>query len=147
MALKPGDSLTTNNFGIQIDGVMVEYLQEVSSLVVEQDVIESKQVTSSGKHVIAKLPGAQKSGECTVTRGATQETEFSDWIKKSVEGDIGSARKNATIVMMDSQQNPVKRYHMRNAWCSKVEISSLKAGDAAALTEQITITFEELVIE
>ncbi|MEV5277371.1 MULTISPECIES: phage tail protein [unclassified Streptomyces] len=147
MSLQPGDALTTHNFGLQIDGVMVEYLQEVSSLSMEQDVIEYQQVSSAGKPVIKKLPGVKKAGECTVTRGATQSSTFSEWIKQSIEGNMGSARKNASIIMMDYQENPVKRYNLRNAWCTKVEISSVKAGDAAAMTEQVTITFEELVIE
>ena len=30
--LQPGDALTSHNFGLQIDGVMVEYLAEVSGL-------------------------------------------------------------------------------------------------------------------
>lgn len=60
---------------------------------------------------------------------------------------MGTARKNATIMVMDYQNNPVKRYNMRNAWCSKIDTSTVKAGEASALTETVTITFEELVIE
>jgi phage tail-like protein len=48
---------------------------------------------------------------------------------------------------MDYQSNPVRRYHMRNAWCSAVEAGNPEAGGASALTEQVTITFEELTIE
>ncbi|MER0446803.1 phage tail protein [Streptomyces sp. Edi4] len=147
MSLQPGDALTTHNFGLQIDGIMIEYLQEVSSLSMEQEVIEYQQVSAEGKPVIKKLPGVKKAGECTVTRGATHSSSFSEWIKQSIDGDMGSARKNASIIMMDYQDNPVKRYHLRNAWCTKVEVSAVKAGDAAAMTEQVTITFEELVIE
>ncbi|MFF4181842.1 phage tail protein [Streptomyces sp. NPDC001691] len=147
MSLQPGDALTTHNFGLQIDGVMVEYLQEVSSLSMEQDVIEYQQVSADGKPIIKKLPGVKKAGECTVTRGATQSSTFSEWIKQSIDGNMGSARKNASIIMMDYMDSPVKRYHLRNAWCTKVEVSAVKAGDASAMTEQVTITFEELVIE
>ncbi|MFG3282897.1 phage tail protein [Streptomyces sp. NPDC048111] len=147
MSLQPGDALTTHNFGLQIDGVMVEYLQEVSSLSMEQDVIEYQQVSADGKPIIKKLPGVKKAGECTVTRGATQSSTFSEWIKQSIDGNMGSARKNASIIMMDYQDSPVKRYNLRNAWCTKVEVSAVKAGDASAMTEQVTITFEELVIE
>ncbi|WP_432041618.1 phage tail protein [Streptomyces cadmiisoli] len=147
MSLQPGDALASHNFGLQIDGVMVEYLQEVSGLSVEQDVIEYQQVSADGKPVIKKMPGVQKAGECTVTRGMTESTAFTAWINDSIAGNMGAARKNATIMMMDYQNNPVKRYNMRNAWCSKVETSGVKAGDTSALTEQVTITFEELVIE
>jgi phage tail-like protein len=127
--------------------VTVEYLQEVSGLTFEQDVIEYQQVSSDGKAVTKKMPGAAKAGECTVTRGMTESRVFSEWINSSMAGDMGNARKNATIMLMDWQNSPVKRYNLRNAWCSRIETSGVRAGDASALTEQVTITYEELVIE
>jgi phage tail-like protein len=147
MSIQPGDAIASHNFGLQIDGVTVEYLQEVSGLSVEQDVIEYQQVSADGKPVTKKMPGVKKAGECTVTRGMTESKAFTEWINQSIAGDMANARKNATIMMMDFQNSPVKRYNMRNAWCSKVESGGVKAGDATALTEQVTIVFEELVIE
>jgi len=147
MSLQPGDALAAHNFGLQIDGVTVEYLQEVGGLSLEQDVIEYQQVSANGRPVTKKMPGTKKAGECSVTRGMTQSSAFTDWINDSLAGNMGSARKNATIMMMDYQYNPVKRYNMTNAWCSKVESSGVRAGDASALTEQVTITFEDLTIE
>ncbi|APY85114.1 phage tail protein [Streptomyces alfalfae] len=147
MSLQPGDALTSHNFGLQIDGVMVEYLQEVSGLSQEQDVIEYQQVSAQGKPVTKKMPGVKKAGNCTVVRGMTQSKAFDEWITQSVSGQMATARKNASIIVMDYQNNPVKRYNMRNAWCSKIDASTVKAGEAAALTETVTITFEELVIQ
>jgi phage tail-like protein len=147
MSLGPGDSLTSHNFGLQIDGVMVEYLTEVSGLTMEQDVITSMSNTAGGQKETAVMPGVQKSGQCTVVRGMTSSPAFTSWINDSIAGQMSTARKNASIIMMDYQNTPVKRYNMRNAWCSKVDASSLKAGEAAALTETVTIVFEELEIE
>lgn len=147
MSLSPGDSLTSHNFGLQIDGVMVEYLAEVSGLSMEQDVITYQQNASQGAPVVRNLPGVKKNGTCTVVRGMTQSASFTQWINDSVAGQMSTARKNASIIMMDYQNNPVKRYNLRNAWCSKIDTSTVKAGEAAALTETVTITFEELVIE
>ncbi|BCL29577.1 phage tail protein [Streptomyces aurantiacus] len=147
MSLGPGDSLTSHNFGLQIDGVMVEYLTEVSGLTMEQDVITSMSNTAGGQKETAVMPGVQKSGQCTVVRGMTASPAFTTWINDSIAGQMSTARKNASIIMMDYQNTPVKRYNMRNAWCSKVDASSLKAGEAAALTETVTIVFEELEIE
>ena len=81
-----------------------------------------------------------------MTRGQTQSSSFTDWINESLAGNMGSARKNATIIYMDYMNNPIKRYDLRNAWCCKVETAGTKAGEAQVLTEQVTITFEELVI-
>ncbi|GAA1976214.1 phage tail protein [Kitasatospora viridis] len=147
MSMQPGDALASHNFGLQIDGVLVEYLQEVSGLSMKQDVIEYKQVTPQGQLVTKKMPGVKQAGECTVVRGMTHSAAFSQWIQESIYGNMSSARKNATIIMMDYTNAPVKRYHMRNAWCSSVEASTVKAGEASALTETISITYEELVIE
>ncbi|MFC8131879.1 phage tail protein [Streptomyces sp. NPDC055239] len=147
MSLMQGDSLTSHNFGLQIDGVMVEYLQEVSGLTLEQDIIVSQQNTAQGKIDINILPGVKKNGQCTVVRGMTQSSAFTQWINDSINGQMSTARKNASIIMMDYQDNPVKRYNLRNAWCNKIDASSLKAGEAAVLTETVTIVFEELVIE
>ena len=147
MSLSQGDALTTHNFGLQIDGVMVEYLHAVGEVGMEQDVIEYQQVSANGRPVTKKMPGTKKSGEASVTRGMTQSKAFTEWINESMAGNMASARKNATIMLMDYQYNPVKRYNMTNAWCSKVESSGVKAGDASALTEQVTITFEDLTIE
>ena len=147
MSLQPGDALASHNFGLQIDGVMVEYLQEVNGLTMEQDVIEYQQVSANGKPTVKKMPGVKKAGQVTVVRGMTQSASFTQWINESVAGNMAMARKNASIIMMDYMNNPVKRYNLRNAWCSKVEASTVKAGDASALTESVTIVFEELVIE
>ena len=147
MSLQPGDALAAHNFGLQIDGVTVEYLQEVSGLTFEQDVIEYQQISADGKPVTKKMPGVAKAGECTVTRGMTESRVFTEWINSSMAGDMGNARKNATIMLMDWQNSPIKRYNLRNAWCSRVETGGVRAGDSSALTEQVTITYEELVIE
>ncbi|MGP4004439.1 phage tail protein [Streptomyces sp. 8N706] len=147
MSLQQGDALTSHNFGLNIDGVFAEYLQEISSLEVEQDVIEYQQVTSQGKPHTAKMPGVKKAGTVTVVRGMTQSSIFTEWINQSTRGDMASARKNATIMMNDYMNNTVKQWHLRNAWCPKVTASTLKAGEASALTETVTITFEELVVE
>ena len=145
-SLQTGDALAAHNFGLQIDGVLVEYLQEVSGLSMEQDVIEFQQVSAQGKPMIRKIPGAKKAGTCTVVRGMSQSSTFTDWINESMAGNMAMARKNATIMLMDFQNNTVKRYDLRNAWCSKVDTSSSKAGEASAVTESVTITYEELVM-
>lgn len=148
MSLQPGDALTSHNFGLQIDGVMVEYLAEVSTLTMEQDVITYQQNTGpTGQATVRNLPGVKKNGTCTVIRGMTQSAAFTEWINLSINGQMSEARKNASIIMMDYQGNPTKYYHLRNAWCSKIDTSTVKAGEAAALTETVTITFEELDIE
>ncbi|WP_329136255.1 phage tail protein [Streptomyces sp. NBC_00670] len=149
MALpKAEDVLVAPNFGIQIDGVMIEYLNSVNGLQVEQDVIKYQQNQgTTGRSNVTLMPGVGKDGQVDIERGASQSDAFTQWIKDSLDGNMGVARKNATIILMDYEDNPVKRWNLRNAWCSKIVMSTLKAGDTSPVTETVTIVFEDLVIE
>jgi phage tail-like protein len=143
-----GDALATHIFGVQLGGFMVESLQEVSGLTVEEDVVEVFQVTSTGKPIIRKQPGAQKGGEVTITRGLDQSEEFSKWLKETLEkGAVAAARQNITIEIKDTEGNSVRRMQLMNAWASKWEGPSLKAGESSAATEKVTLTFEEIKVE
>ncbi|GAA2598875.1 MULTISPECIES: phage tail protein [Streptomyces] len=145
---KPEDVLVAPNFGIQIDGVMVEYLNSVTNLQIEQDVIKYQQNQgTTGRNNVTLMPGVAKDGSVQVERGMSQSSVFTQWINDSMAGRMATARKNATIIVMDYEDNPVKRWNLRNAWCSKVVAGALKAGDTNALTETITIVFEEMVVE
>ncbi|MEU4804584.1 phage tail protein [Actinosynnema sp. NPDC023587] len=143
-----GDALSTHIFGVQLGGFMVESLQEISGLSVEEDVVDVFQVTSTGKPLIRKQPGAQKGGEVTLTRGLDQSSEFTKWLKETLEkGAVTAARQNVTIEVKDSEGNTVRRMQLTNAWASKWEGPSLKAGESTAATEKVTLVFEEITVE
>ena len=143
-----GDSLATHRFGVQLGGITVESIQEISGLTVDQAVVEVPGVTSTGRPFIKKQPGAFKGGEVTLTRGLDKSTALSDWINQTLnDGAVQAARQNLTIEVMDTQGNTVRRVEMMNAWASKWEGPSLKAGDTGAATEQVTITFEEIQVK
>ena len=143
-----GDALSTHIFGVQLGGYLVESVQEVSGLSVEEEVVEVKQVTSDGKQIIRKQPGARQAGEITIVRGIDQSSAFTDWIKETLNnGAVNTARQNLTIEIMDSTKETVRRIQLMQGWASKWEGPSLKAGESGAASETVTITFEEIVVE
>ena len=144
MALPDLDSSVGHSFGLEIDGVVIKQIQEVSGLKMEQDVIELKQNTADGKYVVKKLPGRPKPGEITLTRGLTGDTSFEKWIKDSRFGKMGDARKGGAILVFDFEGNAIKRYKLENAWAKSVEIGTLKAGDTSVLTEKLVLTYERM---
>src|SRR5262245_20323254 len=147
MALPDLDTSVGHSFGAEYDGVTIKAIQEVSGLKFDQDVIELKQNMPDGKYVIKKLPGRPKAGEVTLTRGLTADNSFEKWVETSHFGKMADARKNGAIIVFDYEGAEIKRYTMRNAWPKTLEIGSMKAGDTSVLTEKITITFEELLVE
>jgi phage tail-like protein len=141
------DTSVGHSFGLEVDGVVIKQINEVSGLKMEQDVIELKQNTADGKYVLKKLPGRPKAGEVTLVRGLTGDNSFEKWVKDSHFGKMTDARKGGSIIVYDYEGNALKRYKMTNAWPKSLEISSLKAGDTSVLTEKIVITYEAMEVE
>ena len=147
MALPDLDTSVGHSFGLEIDGVVIKQIQEVSGLKLEQDVIELKQNTVDGKYVIKKLPGRWKSGEVTLTRGLTADNSFEKWVKDSQFGKMTDARKGGAIIVFDYEGAAIKRYKLTNAWPKSLEIGSLKAGDTSYLSEKLVLTCESIEVE
>jgi phage tail-like protein len=140
------DSSVGHSFGLEIDGIQIKAITEVSGLKMEQDVIELKQNGPDGKYIIKKLPGRWKSGEVTLTRGLTEDQSFEKWIKDSQFGKMKDVRKGGAIVVYDYEGVAIKRYTLTNAWPKSLEISSLKAGDTSVLTEKLVVTYERMQV-
>src|ERR1700754_1651656 len=98
MALPDMDTSVGHSFGLEVDGVVIKQIQEVSGVKLEQDVIELKQNTPDGKYVIKKLPGRMKAGEITLTRGLTDDNSFEKWVEDSRFGKMSAARKGGAII-------------------------------------------------
>jgi phage tail-like protein len=145
MPLPEFDKAVGYSFGIEIDGVQIKHIQEVTGLKMEQDVIELKQnVAPDGTYSLKKLPGRFKAGEVTLTRGLTDDASFDQWIKDSRFGQMGKARKGGHVTVFDYEGKPVKRYNLTNCWPKSLELSTLKAGDTSVLTEKLVVTYESL---
>ena len=136
-----------HSFGIEIDGVVIKSITEVSGMKMEQDVIEYKENGPDGKYNIKKLPGRWKAGEVTLTRGLTDDQSFEKWVKDSQFGKMGDVRKGGAIIVFDYEGNPIKRYVMTNCWPKSLEVGSMKAGDQSVLTEKLIIVYEEMTVE
>lgn len=144
MAFADYDTGVAWSFGLEIDGIEIKDIQEVSGLKLEVDDIEMKANTPSGQMVIKKLPGRKKAGEITLTRGMTHNKSWSDWIKKVFEGDMTGARKGGSVKVYDYKGEVVQTFNFLNGWPKSLEVGSLKAGDTTVLTETLIISHEGL---
>lgn len=146
MPLPDTNTSVGHSFGLEIDGVVIKQIQEVSGVKFEQDVIELKQNTDKGIYSIKKLPGRMKAGEITLTRGLTEDNSFEKWVEASRFGKMGDARKGGAIIVFDYEGTAIKRYELENAWPKSLEIGSMKAGDTSVLTEKLVVTYEGLKV-
>jgi hypothetical protein len=92
--------LTAARFELSVDGVQIG--------VFEQLISEADIETGAAGNAI------------TLMGGRTQGIEMAAWHELVILGDVAAARKTALIVMYDHSNSPVRRYHLENAWPSKV---------------------------
>ena len=147
MALPDPDGSVGHSFGLELDGIDIKQIGEVSGLTIEQDMIELKENTPDGDVVVRRLPGRPKAGEVTFTRGLSADHSFEKWIKEFRSDQTRASRKSGSIVIYDYEGTPITSYSIINAWPKKLTIGTLKAGDTSVLTETLVVAYEALDIE
>ncbi|MGH9067487.1 MAG: phage tail protein [Acidimicrobiales bacterium] len=147
MALPTFDAAVGWSFALEVDGIQIKEIQEVSGIKQEVDTIELKENTKDGKFVIKQLPGRRKAGEFSITRGLTDDKNLQNWIKDVWKGDMVKSRKNGAVKIFDFMGKVIHEYKFTNGWPKNVEIGTLKAGDTSVLTEKCTIVYEELELQ
>lgn len=130
-----------HSFGLELDGVRVAVLTEVTGLAWEREVIEMRDGADPG--VTRHLPGRIKAGEVTLTRGLTADRTFEQWLRDPVPA-VGQPRRTVALVVFDDRGRALVTFRLVNAWPSKLEIGGLRASGGAVLTEQLTLVSEAI---
>jgi len=136
------DAITAARFTITIDGHSMATFTELEALVSEVETTDF--LSSIDRGVLKKLPGKRNPPTVTLKRGLNNSLEMWAWHEAVLLGDIAHALKTCTLDMDDQNGKPVARYHMENAWPSKVEVGALKAGTSEVLMETVTIVCEHI---
>jgi phage tail-like protein len=140
--LPPPELPTAGRFSLQVDGVEVASFSELVGISTE---VEPVQFLDDPKGpILKKLPGKTKPPTITLKRGMTDSTYLWAWHEAVLHGDLAQARRDATLVIYRSDGKPVARYHLDNAWPSKLQIGALKAGASQVLTETLTLVAERI---
>ncbi len=140
-----GDTLSTNRFGVELGGVPVKSVKKISGMVVEQEVVETNQMTPTGQPMNSKQPGMTKGGQVTLTKGLDQDDALTKWIDQTYgKGDVEGARKNLTIEYKKPNGDTIRRVDLVNSWVSKWNPPDLDAGQSASAEETVTIEFERI---
>jgi phage tail-like protein len=139
----PSDGLTAARFSITIDGYEIAAFSELVGITTEVEAVDFQE--SADKEVIVKKVPGKATATVVLKRGLTQGLELWAWHEAVRNGDIAAARKSASLVVYDASGKPVGRYHLENAWPSKLEVDGLKAaGGSQALFETATLVADHI---
>jgi len=136
------DALTAARFELTVDGHSLAVFSELAGISSSVDIDDVRLDTKRKHKVLRKLPGKRTPPTVTLRRGMTRNIEMAAWHELVILGDVAAARKNVTLTMYNTTGDPVARYHLTNAWPSKLEIGALKAGASSVLTETVTLVAE-----
>ena len=136
------DPLVGFHYQIEVSGVITGYFTECSGLGSEHETIEHKVVNESAQEIIQMIPGRLKWDSIKLKRGITDNMDIWDWRKMVEDGDVTSARKNGSIIMLNQNLSPVAQWDFVNAWPSKVTGPELKSDSNAYGVEELTIVHE-----
>ena len=141
------DPLLGFNFRLELEGSIAGYFTECSGVGSEHEIVEHKVVDDNGHEIVRKIPGRLKWQDITLKRGITSDLQVWSWREDLVKGDVQSARKNISIIMMDRNYTDVATWHFHNAWPSKVTGPSFKSDDNSFGLEEVTIVHEGMYRE
>lgn len=133
-------------FRLEIEGVSESaFFSEVSGMGSENEIVEQKIVTSAGIEAVRKHSGRLKWGDITLKRGIGTSLTLVQWRKQIEEGGVGAARKNISIILMDSLMKDIVRWDVTNAWPSKISTGAVQADGNSVVMEEVTLVHEGIV--
>jgi phage tail-like protein len=142
-ATQRNDPYKNFNFVVEIDGISVAAFCEVSGLVSETEVIQYR--AGNDFNTVRKLPGLTKYANIVLKRGITQDNQLWDWRKAIEQGRV--ERRDGSIVLLDDERQPVRRWHFSQGWITKYDGPDLNAKGNDVAIETIEIAHEGLTID
>ncbi|MDB5082715.1 MAG: phage tail protein [Chloroflexi bacterium] len=143
------DPLIANRFYLDISGVVIEGIQEVSGLDFETDVSETLQSMAKNKLDVVKVPGANrvKTGKLTLKYITFKDDPAAKWRADVIAGKMTDARKNISLIAFDLEGKEVLRFNFTDAWPSKRAYSNFSSKSNEPVTVTLTIEHEGVKVK
>ncbi|HAS45825.1 MAG TPA: phage tail protein [Microscillaceae bacterium] len=138
------------HFKVTVGGEEMGF-QEVSGLKKTVEVIDYR-VGDAVEFFVQKIPGLQKFDNITLKRGVyTDEKQFSEWMKSVKDNlsshDLGDARKDIVIELLDASQSPVMTWTVIRAFPVSVTYPDLNSTANEIAIESIELAHEGINVD
>ncbi len=131
-------------FAVQIDGLGDARFTECTLPALEVEVEEQKEGGfNTGTHV---LPGRVRKGSLILKRGLVNASDLLQWYSEVMQGQVGKARRQISITLLDSEGQPVMRWDFAGAYPNKWSGPELNAGSATIAIESLELSYESVSV-
>jgi phage tail-like protein len=127
-------------FSIVVNGEEIASFSELAGIA---SGYETEYLSVDQKETVLTVPARHTPPSVTLKRGLTSDVALWDWHADAIQNG-SRAWKDAGLVMYDVEGRPVARFHLLNAWPSKLEVGELSAGGQEVAMETVTIVCERL---
>lgn len=139
------------HFKVTIGGEDIGSFQEVSGLKKTVEVIDYRG-GDSVEFFMQKVPGLQKFDNITLKRGVFHEQkQFTEWMKEVRDNlsshDLGEARKDITIELLDAAQAAVMTWTIVRAFPVSVTYPDLNSTANEIAVESLELAHEGCLVE
>jgi len=134
------------SFTVEMDGVQMDHVQEVSGLSIEIEKVEQYENNAKGKLIRNVIPGVHKGQDVTITK--LLDGEDKAWKTVMIEAYAGSptAHKQGAVTIKDSSGEDLISITIPPSLITKIEGSASKANDTSIRTQKITLATSGLTI-
>jgi phage tail-like protein len=135
------------NFDVEINGAQIAAFQEVSGLDSENQVIEYRE-GADPMNTVRKVTGLERYGPVTCRRGQTGSLVLWEWRKEVRDGGSSfPATRDVTIKLLDEKHEPVLKWKLTNAWCTKLTGPALNAKGNEIAIETLELACDRIDLE
>jgi len=146
MALVDGEALTAYSFEFSIDGQTIPNVQSINEISQSTQTIETKSMTPTGLYQIKQMLGPRQSGTLNVTVLSTGDPAVVAWFMSGLTGDFKGARKTGSLIYKDTYGTPVMTIEFSELMVTSVSYGAVSAGQSAAISMTIALTFSEMKV-
>ena len=145
-ALMDGEALTAYSFEFGIDGQTIPNVQSINDITQNAQTIETKSMTPSGLFQIRQMLGPRQSGTLSVTVLSTGDPSVTAWFMTGLAGDFKGARKTGSLIYKDTYGTPVMTIEFSELMVTGISYGALSAGQSAAISMTINMSFTEMKV-
>jgi phage tail-like protein len=129
-------------FRVEISGIQVAAFSEASVPDITVDTVDYRE----GTDPIYKRPlsGLTSYGRLTLKKGLTDGMDLYNWQQQVSQLGSGSAsaKKNISLVLMDTDASEKARWNVINAWPVKYETTGLNASSSDVMVETLELVMD-----
>jgi phage tail-like protein len=131
-------------FVLEVDKRWVAHFNECSGIKNSTEVVEIQEGGLNQR--VHKLPGQSRWENIVLKYGMSSDTYMIEW-RNEILNDQFSARRNASIIVLDNDLSELRRFNITNAWPVSYEGPSLAAAGSELAIETVEIAHEGVEVE